>query len=82
MAKRRPDEQEPDTRPGRRGNPAMDGDAQYSFGRRQGKSGGSCAKEARLTLGGLFACRGDACVSGVYLVGDGPRQAWRSQQRP
>ena len=32
-AKLRPDEQKPDIRPARRGNPARDGDAQYSSGR-------------------------------------------------
>ena len=82
MAKPGLDEQEPDTRPGRRGDPAMDRDARYSFGRRQGKSGGACAKEARLTLGGLFVRPRDACVSFDYRVGDDSGRAERSQQRP
>ena len=69
-------------RPGRRGDPAMDGDARYSSGRRRGKSGGACAKEARLTLGDLFACPGDACVSPDYRFGDESKWAERSQQRP
>jgi len=81
MAKRRPDEQESD-QAGATGNPAMDGDAQYSSGCCIGKSGGACGKEARLTLGGLFARPGDACVSFDYRVGDGPRGAERSQPRP
>jgi hypothetical protein len=43
---------------------------------RVGKSGEALAKEAWLTLGGLFACPCD------YLVGNGKGRAGRSQPRP
>lgn len=72
------DEQKSDTRPTVWGNPAMDGEARWSFGHASGRSGEARGKEASLNLGGLAACPPLA----DYRRGNTVGGTARSQQRP
>jgi len=72
------DEQKSDTRPVAWGNPAMDGDARWSFGDAMGRSGEARAKDTSLNLGGLTRCPGEP----DYCRGNAAGRRMRSQPRP